>query len=109
MENLSLDISITAETEVFEANVVHNLGEMAEEAGLYKILWRPEEIDILLAKDAVPILERGLKALKENPEDFYPFAPEDKEGTYESLVKLVEDYLIACLRFPEGRISVSQE
>ena len=33
----------------YSANITHNLGKMAEEAGIYKHLWRPEEIGITKA------------------------------------------------------------
>ncbi len=29
--------------EVYSANITHNLGEMADKAGIYYALWRPEE------------------------------------------------------------------
>lgn len=43
---MSLDVYLTAvrPTEVFSANITHNLGEMADKAGIYKACWRPEEI-----------------------------------------------------------------
>ena len=43
---MSLDVYLTdAEgREVFSANITHNLGAMAKEAGIYMHLWRPDEL-----------------------------------------------------------------
>ena len=30
--------------ELFDANITHNLGEMADKAGIYDVLWYPEEL-----------------------------------------------------------------
>ena len=48
---MSLDVTLTAvrPTEVYSANITHNLGLMAEEAGIYQPLWRPEELGIKTA------------------------------------------------------------
>ena len=34
---------------VYSANITHNLTKMADEAGIYECLWRPEEIGITKA------------------------------------------------------------
>lgn len=44
---MSLDVYLEGPPvpqDVFWANITHNLGRMADEAGIYKHLWRPEEI-----------------------------------------------------------------
>lgn len=45
---MSLDVylskEVTEERTVFSANITHNLGEMADKAGIYKALWRPEDL-----------------------------------------------------------------
>ena len=48
---MSLDVELFEKIDgvdrlVFEANVTHNLNRMAEAAGFYKEVWRPEEIGI---------------------------------------------------------------
>jgi len=40
-------------TTVYDANITHNLGEMADEAGVYKHLWRPEEIGLTKAAELI--------------------------------------------------------
>jgi hypothetical protein len=105
---MSLDVSLTAvrPTEVFSANITHNLGEMAEKAGIYKACWRPEEIGAEHASDIIPLLEKGLEDLKARPEYFKQFNAPNGWGLYENFVPWVEKYLAACKENPDAKISV---
>ena len=105
---MSLDVTLVATrpTEVFSANITHNLGKMAEEAGLYEALWRPEEIGVTLAGYLVAQLSAGLSALKADPEKYKRFNPENGWGNYEGLVKFVEEYLDACENSPDATVRV---
>ncbi len=38
---------------VHDQNITHNLTDMAEEAGIYGVVWRPEENGIEHARDLV--------------------------------------------------------
>lgn len=93
---------------VYWANITHNLNAMASEAGIYKHLWRPDEIGIDKAKELIQPLTDGLAALNTNPERFKKFNPSNGWGTYEGLVEFVKEYLCACIRYPEARVSVSR-
>ena len=108
---MSLDISINCkccESELFEKNITHNLGKMAGEAGVYKALWRPEEINCKYAKDILPILEKGLEELKSDPKKYKQFNPENGWGKYESLVIFVGYVIDACKKYPEGILRISR-
>jgi hypothetical protein len=94
--------------EVFEYNITHNLGRMAQKADLYSALWRPDEIGCKYAKDITGMLERGLKRLKKDPEGFKKLNPENGWGSYEGLVTFVELYLNACMEYPDAEIEVSR-
>ncbi len=97
------------ETEYFyDANITHNLGEMAVDAGLYKSLWRPEELGITKASQLVLNLRLGLKLLEDDPERFKKFNPKNGWGDYGLLVSFVRNYLDACEKFPDAEISVSR-
>lgn len=48
-------------TEVYWANITHNLNKMAEAAGIYHALWHPELIPATTANEIIPILESGLE------------------------------------------------
>lgn len=94
------------EERVHSGNITHNLTAMANAAGIYKELWRPEEVGITQAKQLIEPLRRGLAALQENPDKFATFAPENGWGSHGGLVKFVAAYLAACERFPEALVSV---
>lgn len=93
---------------LYDANITHNLGEMADKAGIYKALWRPEEIDAKYAKDIVEIVEKGLAALKARPEYFEQFNSPNGWGMYEHFVPFVSDYLDALKENPDAEIHISR-
>ena len=114
---MSLDISLHQEakynTEVFEANITHNLGKMAREVTCFRIKERGEEAKEITLYEILwhgngqsglviaPMLEVGLHELKENKEIYEEYNPENGWGNYEGLVKFTEGLLEACKDFPE--------
>lgn len=92
----------------YDANITHNLGTMADEAGIYKCLWRPDAINITQAKELIEPLREGLEKLKSNPEHYKQFDAKNGWGTYEDFVPWVEDYLEACEEHPEATIEISR-
>jgi hypothetical protein len=111
---MSLDVYLTDPTAtydtdcLYEANITHNLGQMADEAGIYKALWRPEEIKANKAKDIIEIVEKGLEKMKESPSYFKQFNPSNGWGSYKDFVPWVEEYLEALKEYPEAKIGVSR-
>lgn len=107
---MSLDITLTAvrPTTVFDANLTHNLGRMAAEAGIYVALWRPEDIPASTAGQLVPLLRDGLATLLREPERFTALNPENGWGSYEGLVRVATEYLAACEANPDAEVSVSR-
>jgi len=111
---MSLDIDLkdptaTYETEsLYSGNITHNLGKMANKAGIYKALWRPEEINAKYAKDIIKIVEKGLADLKERPEYFELFNSPNGWGMYEHFVPFVEKYLEALKEYPGAEIYISR-
>lgn len=107
---MSLDVSLTVikPVEVFSRNITHNLNVMAEEAGIYQALWRPEDLDINYAGELIEPLETGLDLLRGNPNRFKKFNPENGWGSYEGLVTFVENYLAACRANPDAAVEVSR-
>ena len=100
------DENETTTTEVYTANITHNLGKMAGEAGIYKHLWRPDEIGVTKAGQLIEPLEKGLELLKAEPERFKTLNPENGWGSYDGFVPWVEAYLNACRQWPEADVSV---
>ena len=93
---------------LFEANITHNITEMAEAAVIYKELWRPEEINATRAKHIIMALERGLADLKARPEYFKQYDSPNKWGVYENFVPWVEKYLNACKKYHESYIEADR-
>jgi hypothetical protein len=93
---------------VYSANITHNLGKMASEAGIYEVLWRPEECNFTKAAHLIEPLQTGLGRLQSNPERFRILNPENGWGTYEGLMRFVADYLAACMKHPTADVSVSR-
>ena len=99
---MSLDVYL--EKTIYTRNITHNLGKMADEAGIYKALWRPDEEGYSNAAELIKPLSDGLKLLLAEPERFKKFNPENGWGNYDNLVAFVSDYLAACIENPESRV-----
>lgn len=107
---MSLDVSLVADIKenVFSYNITHNLNDMAEEAGIYMHLWRPNEIGITHAIDLIQPLENGLALLKLDKARFEKFNPTNGWGVYEDLITFVSKYCDACKANPAAEISVDR-
>lgn len=103
---MSLDLYINDEkgNELFWKNITHNLNTMADKAGVYKALWRPNEINCKYAKDILPILEKGLNELKSNPDKYKKYNPDNGWGDYHNLINFIEETIKACKEFPNGKL-----
>ena len=103
---MSLDVSLKKMqlTDVFTANITHNLCAMAAHAGIYKAMWRPDEMDppITEAPQLIPLLESGLAKLKARPDFYRVYDAPNGWGKYENLVAFVEKYLAACIANPDA-------
>ncbi len=92
----------------YDANITHNLGRMAREAGIYEVLWRPEELEITTAWQLIAPLAAGLEKLRADPEKFSAFNASNGWGMYEHFVPFVAKYLDACIKNPDASVSVSR-
>ena len=107
---MSLDVTlkVVRPTEIYSDNITHNLGDMAEAAGIYTVLWRPDELGIEKAGELIEPLRAGLALLKSDPERFKQYDSPNGWGMYEHFVPFVENYLHACEDCPEADVSVSR-
>ncbi len=108
---MSLDVYLVKvqPCDVFEANITHNLGQMASEAGIYYACWNPEKIlDDPCAKDIIPFLEKGIEKMESDPEYFRRFDAENGFGTYDDFLSWLKRYLDACRQYPDATIRVSR-
>jgi len=105
---MSLDVYllVTKPVPIYEANVTHNLNGMAEEAGIYKHLWRPDELGITKASELIAPLTDGLSLLESDPARFNALNPPNGWGSYEGLCRFVRNYLNACRENPDADIDV---
>jgi len=93
---------------IYSANITHNLNKMAEAAGIYQHLWRPDEIGLTKASELIAPLERGLALLKSDERRFREFDASNGWGRWEHLVSFVEEYLNACKENPDATVRVSR-
>lgn len=106
---MSLDVSLIQDSVcVYDANITHNLNKMADVAGIYEILWRPDESGFEKAKDIVSKLEAGLIKLVLYKSEYEKYNPTNGWGSYEGFVTFCADYLQACRDYPESEIHVSR-
>ena len=108
--------------DVYSANITHNLGKMAGEAGLYEALWRPhrlkeeynipendhqaeykfEEENPVRAYEIIPIIEKGLEDMLARPKHYETFNSPNGWGKYEHFIPFIEKYLEALKEYPES-------
>ncbi len=92
----------------FGANITHNLNQMAREAGIYKMLWRPEEIGITKASQLVEPLRAAVVLMRADPARFEKHNAENGWGTYKQFVPWIERYADACAANPDASVHVSR-
>lgn len=127
-EPVRVQLEDVTSDEVYSANITHNLGVMADEAGIYEALWRPHRLkdgyniseddheaerefenkNPSVAKDIIGKLALGLDVLKSDPEHFKKFNPNNGWGDYDGLIEFAENYLKACEQYPDAEIEVSR-
>ena len=107
---MSLDVylskKVTETQQVFTGNITHNLTAMAAAAGIYKHLWRPEELGITRAAELIEPLSKGLELLLAEPDRFKAMNPSNGWGTYENLVYFVSNYIGACKKHPDADVEI---
>lgn len=78
---------------------------MADAAGIYYALWRPDEKGYKKAGEIIDILEKGLQDLKDRPDYFKQFNASNGWGMYEHFIPFVESYLESCKEYPTAIIN----
>lgn len=91
---------------VYHGNITHNLGKMAQEAGIYECLWRSDEHGITRAKELLDSLSKGFVLMRDNPERFRAFDSPNGWGTYDDLLQFVGNYMAACAAYPDASVRV---
>lgn len=106
---MSLDFYLQQKgEEVFSRNITHNLGKMADKAGIYEVLWHPEgKLGITKAKECIPFLQKGLVYLVSNRVECELLNTPNGWGMYEHFVPFVTAVLTACCDYPKADVRVS--
>lgn len=89
---------------VDDFNITHNLGEMAEAAGVYHTLWRPEEKGYTHAVHLIPDLKQGIEHLEQRPDEFKKLNPDNGWGNYEGLLDYCKRVLRFCQENPDTEV-----
>ncbi len=89
-------------------NITHNLNKMADAAGIYKHLWRPEEIGIVTAQQLIEPLTAALADLEARPDHYRQFDAENGWGDYSGFVAFVRAVLAAATERPTYLVRASR-
>lgn len=113
---------------LYTDNITHNLGKMADAAGLYEALWRPyrlkegynipendyqaeykfEEDNPVKANEIIPIIEKGLVDMIARPKYYETFNSSNGWGMYEHFLPFIVRYLEALKKYPESFVECSR-
>jgi hypothetical protein len=93
---------------LYEASITHNLVNMATEAGVYDLVWRPDEHGVTKAGQLIDTLRIGIALLKKYPKGFEKFNTINGWVMYQPFVPFLEQYLEACEKWPEADVEVSR-
>lgn len=107
---MSLDVYLedAAGNEIYSANVTHNLNKMADEAGIYECLWRPDEHGITHAHQMIEPLTAGVIKLATEKARFEKLNPSNGWGSWEGFLPWCASYLQACRDHPDAVVTVSR-
>lgn len=107
---MSLDVYLEDESgnEIYSANITHNLNTMAEEAGIYDCLWRPDEHGITHARQVIGPLEAGVILLATQKARFEEFNSPNGWGLWKDFLPFCAAYLQACRDNPDALVKVSR-
>jgi len=109
---VSVDVDDSGEPHVitlWQANYTHNCNTMAEAAGIYQYVWRPEECpDVKTARDLIEPLRAGIKQMEDEPKKFIALNPKNGWGSCDTFLPWLREYLQACIKFPKAQIYASR-
>jgi|DEB0MinimDraft_10_1074344.scaffolds.fasta_scaffold92653_3 hypothetical protein len=91
---------------VWHGNITHNLNVMADKAGIYMEVWRPNEIGVKKAFDIVSALGKAIKDLQTRPSYYRKYNPKNNWGSYETFLEFIKQYQFNCKKYPNSMIGV---
>lgn len=102
---MSLDFSLTRmmPTELFHANITHNMTSLWEALGIYEQLYKSHG---KYANDIYEKVRRALDALTIDPEFYKQYDSPNGWGTYDNAVSFLSKVVRACEENPGSLINV---
>lgn len=95
-------------SQYYNANITHNLGAMADEAGIYGIVWRPEENGITKAVQLIEPLQKAIEEMEADPPRFEKHNASNGWGLYKHFLPWLRQYLSACKEYPDATVRASR-
>ena len=104
---MSLNINITAkrEVEIYERDVTYYLADM-----YYKCIDKEKgfkKLDGMNCKEALPIINNAIQDMLNNADEYRKLNPKNGWGSYEGLLKTLQEMRNCCESNPDGTINVS--
>lgn len=104
---MSLDIDIIAKrpVSIYDGNVTYNLADM-----YYKAIDKEkgfEKLNGMTCKEALPIINKAIKDMIDNQEEYKKLNPINGWGTYEGLLKIFQDMRNVCESNPDGVFEIN--
>ena len=112
--SLDVNLMVIMPIPIHSQNITHNLANMASqvhintELTLYDVLWRPEEHNLVCAKDISDHLHTAWNILLSEPDFYKQFNPENGWGSYDTLLGFVYNYRNKCYDNPDALVEVSR-
>lgn len=106
---MSLDITLRAlNNSVAETlNITHNLARMAQDLGVYKIVWCPDELGYeVKAADMIGPLTDAIIGLDIDRSRFVEYESKTGWGTIDQMVTFLTNYVEACSNHPTASIEI---
>lgn len=102
--SLDVDLIEVRRVSVHSQNITHNLTTMADEAELYRPLWRPKECGVAVARDLIGPLYRGIRQMERNPLYFRQFDAPNGWGTYDQFLPWLRELKQRCEDYPDAEV-----
>jgi hypothetical protein len=103
--SLYLSLSAMRNVEIFHATISHAAYQLAEDVGVYNVLWNPSKAGISNAGQMIPALEWALADLDDNRERHLRYG----QLTYQALRDTLINLKGYCLTDPDASVDSALE
>ncbi|MCE6988150.1 hypothetical protein [Dyadobacter sp. CY323] len=85
----------------------HNNRELAMQVGVYDVLWKWKEKNIITGADLIKPVSKGLAELAADPDKYKNLDNPNGWGTYDNFVAFLEELFTQCVLHPEARVEIT--